>query len=139
MTEINPLDITYSSYHLAMFNTLETFLGIINTCMPVLRPVLRKILSSKALGWTQNGSTGSGSGSKWSREVNNSTNPRTKEPKNRQFVRMHEPYPLTDLSTTHTSIIHNGDLENNSPKDRNTDASGRIRITQQWQVDSRPT
>jgi hypothetical protein len=56
---LNLADFWYSSAGLANWSVLEPTLGIVNACLPVLRPVAQKILGSKVFAWK----SGSGEGS----------------------------------------------------------------------------
>lgn len=49
--DLDPLDFTYTMVDDLIFGGLEIELGIINACLPLLQPILKKVLGSKST-WT---------------------------------------------------------------------------------------
>jgi hypothetical protein len=47
------LDLSYSGAALARWSVLEPTLGVVNACLPVMRPVLQKLLGSSRFEWTK--------------------------------------------------------------------------------------
>lgn len=54
--ELDPLDFTYSVVPDLIFGALEIELGIVNACLPILRPLVRKVFGSDSTflrGWSK--------------------------------------------------------------------------------------
>lgn len=101
--EIDPLDFTYTIVADTIFGGLEIELGIINACLPLLRPLLRKLTSSSTGLTTYNTNPGRSDG------FNSSQTKSSTIASSKNFSRLRENvYPLHDMETS----IHGGaDLE----------------------------
>lgn len=116
---LDPLDFTYSVVPDLVFGALEIELGIVNACLPLLRPVLNKLSGSEwdfATGWTRKTDMGdrSSKNQKGSGYVNH-----------RSFDRLPDNiYPLsgvapgasTNHSTARAHVDSFDDLEEGGPK-----------------------
>lgn len=90
-------DLTYNIAPLAMWTNLEPILGVFNACLPVVRPVFRKLCRSNL----STGSTQSRGGIKYNPSWVGSlakTRIRNNPPGSHQFDDLS--YPLTNQSTT---------------------------------------
>jgi len=127
---------------------LETTLGIVNTCLPVCRPSLRKLYPSSAVAWTRSKIYSRGSShntSRWYGSISN--RPSDSESKNNAFQKINDVdqrYPLTDIMGTQTeSAIVGGDpsgrlsdLESQSEHSISKSHHQNIRVLRQWEVKS---
>ncbi|RDL41339.1 Uncharacterized protein BP5553_01318 [Venustampulla echinocandica] len=101
---LDPMDFTYTVVEDTIFGGLELELGIINACLPILRP-----LFSKAFG------SNSALASIWTRKTENDSTDKSKtnwssQKESKRFHRLNDDtYPLTDLTTT--TIYANNDVE----------------------------
>jgi hypothetical protein len=144
--ELVPSDITFTQVHFALFNVLETLLGILNTCLPVLRPVLKKIPITKSFSWTKNtketGSSDARSYQKtWYRrnKVPSSYRSKLGDP---DFQRIDEHrYPLNEITSVdgHNTVkVGRADTSTDDIEGlvgfTSDDTVNKIRVTQDWQV-----
>ena len=92
---------TYSAAVIARWSILEPTLGIVNSCFPVLRPVMQKLVPSKVIAWTRGSSKDSRR--PWSPSPEN-TLLHSKEGAKKHFHRLEDHlYPLGDK--THTTVM----------------------------------
>jgi len=134
------MDITYSSANLALFNALETTLGIINTCLPVLRPVMQKISSPGMFEWTTAWTNNTTNGSRRWYETSSVRDPKSQ---GERFNRIDDQlYPLNEYAPESSVQIgrqsQNSSEEGYNVNPRRERSQENIRVTQVFQVDSRP-
>lgn len=89
---LDPLDFTYSVVPDLVFGALEIELGIVNACLPILRPLVRKAFAADSTffkGWSKKAEMNSdGSEAHKSSMIN----------RNRNFERLSDTiYPLTEI------------------------------------------
>lgn len=99
-------DFTYSAAALSRWSVLEPTLGIVNACLPLLRPVIRQIRKAGILSSMQ-GTTNASEESNMERRFFSSskrTSCHTNEIDTRSFRRLADPYPLEDDPVVRSQI-----------------------------------
>ena len=56
LKNLNFADFTYAVEPVAIWSVLEPTLGIISACLPIIQPIVRKLVNSRAFAWTKESS-----------------------------------------------------------------------------------
>lgn len=128
-------DFTYSAAALSRWSVLEPTLGIVNACLPLMRPVIQQIRKAGILSSMQ-GTTNASKESNTERRFFSSskkTSGHTDENDTRSFRRLADPYPLEDDPVVRSqTVIGKASSEGHSPER----AKNVIEVTTGWDVHS---
>ena len=133
--QVTNRDQTYSATLLVCFTLLESQLGIVLACLPIIRPATVKLRDSTAntLTWRL---LSTGKGSTTNSQTSSSANPATAKSKKGAFDRLYDNmYPFTLASTTVNEVQSTAldDLEtiDGTTKSGNIPQRG-IQVTRTW-------
>ncbi len=123
------LDITYDLAKLAIWTDLEPTLGMINACLPVMQPALRRVFGTdnKTVSRTATSSS--------------AARLRTESTRKSKFRKLDNSYALTNTGVTETYVGTSGqassvgDLEGYSSEATSKGKDG-IRVQRNWHVTS---
>ncbi|KAL8832176.1 MAG: hypothetical protein Q9170_004993 [Blastenia crenularia] len=145
--DLNSSDITYTSPHFALYNVLETLLGVFNSCLPVTRPIFQMLFEKSSL----LGSKGShdsafrrGAGTRRNLyQKFKRSKPRNRGSDKDSFQELHDDrYGLSNIATAtnETSIgtpvktTNSTDLEEQLIDSEQMKPLDRIKVTRAWDV-----
>ncbi|KAI1213679.1 uncharacterized protein F4807DRAFT_196098 [Annulohypoxylon truncatum] len=114
-------DLTYGVGLGTIYSTLEPTLGIVNSCLPVIKPSLKRIFAANSGDWTKKvlkRSTATGS--------QDTSTPPAIGPLSHGFERLDDSIPLANVRA-HTRT-------NNTSRWDNTEDINNILITREWEV-----
>lgn len=117
-------DLTYSTPPGAIYSILEPTLGVVNSCLPIIKPATNKCirhLTNMQITKTLSSTITAGLSSTASKD--HKFPPARREGNNHDFMRLHDDIPLTILETGPSS--HEDDP-----------SSDAITITRRWDVES---
>lgn len=133
-------DVVYSSTRGVYWTTLEPTLGVVNACLPVMRPALRKIFNKELSIWSKFHGTQVSPERRWFHGSARSASQKGGPEKN-HFRRLSDPnYLLTDLEASQKPSATTFDIVSlntaDAPQKRFDEAlSGDgIKVTRSWNV-----
>ncbi|KAF2970765.1 hypothetical protein GQX73_g2805 [Xylaria multiplex] len=91
-------DSTYTGSGVAAYSILEPTLGVVNACLPLTRPALKKLLENSSSGWAGKSLRYYGSSSTEANVTSTNGNPDHQH----QFRRLEDNIPLTDVRPTNS-------------------------------------
>lgn len=107
--KIDAQDVTKSYASVGILSLLEPLLGVINACLPFMKPILRKFTQAKMLAWTKG--TGTGTSASGGSNVD----------RFKQFQRLDDAaYPLGGLPSSvpgHMTGVHLTGVSSKAPLD----------------------
>ncbi|RYP79462.1 hypothetical protein DL770_006643 [Monosporascus sp. CRB-9-2] len=117
-------DITYTNTRIVIYSILEPTLGLVNACLPTIKPALHAIFGTGTQTRTRiSKDRSSMNNSSLAALLDHQVSPTINDPYNDNFVRLEDSIPLAHI---HTERFTNANAE-----DINT-----ITVTRRWDVDS---
>ncbi|KAI2637748.1 hypothetical protein GGS26DRAFT_544993 [Hypomontagnella submonticulosa] len=117
-------DLTYTAGPGALYSNLEPTLGVVNACLPTIKPAINRIFGAGAMKWTKKKSNGTDSSNTVAENESNLLSS-VKGARHGDFIRLEDNIPLTSVSAER----HFG---------RNIEESNSITITRGWGVHNSP-
>ncbi|CAI6019504.1 unnamed protein product [Clonostachys chloroleuca] len=117
-------DLTYTVVPIAIWSALEPALGVVNACLPTMMPALTYMFGPGIFGFSRSGNSEGLSGK--SKEALPSHESRgnfsnNRKPVNRDFERLEDEFPLTDIHVDSSSNFTNH-------------SGGGITVTRKWEL-----
>lgn len=113
-------DMTYTVTPGAIYSILEPTLGVVNACLPTIKPAINKMVGASTWNWTTRGYSSN------NKKASSAASKDRKIPSavNREFVRLDDDIPLTSVQAGNQSNV-------NVEEGGNT-----ITVTRAWEVDN---
>lgn len=91
-------DLTYTETPGAIYSVLEPTLGVVNACLPTIKPAINKLLGPDALNWSRHDPESKGSSNKTPLQKRNRKHGGSiKGNITRDFERLDDEFPLSDV------------------------------------------
>ncbi|KAI1385850.1 uncharacterized protein F4822DRAFT_356071 [Hypoxylon trugodes] len=114
-------DMTYTVTPGAIYSVLEPTLGVVNACLPTMRPALIRIFGNGSLNWSRKDGLGTNDSSILSnRDRRLARN--SKDRYSRNFLRLDDDIPLTNIQAENRQAIDSGQ-------------SNVITVIREWDID----
>ena len=141
INNLDLVDFSYSSNGLGRWSFLEPSLGVVNTCLPVMRPALLKILGSHTMTWAAKGSRHGSSDQRWipmrAKEIGTTM---TSHPKQfRPLVDWEHPFDGVSISGRPSAMASSATQASEPVKPRSPTlicSLKGIRCTTEWNVET---
>ena len=133
-------DFTYSAASLSIWSILEPTLGIINACLPLIRPACQEVFKSNVFAWSK-ASTAQRKTDSGHSHRSNKPPLQSKASNAQNFHRLYDHlYPLEEVETNPNCAanrLQDLDLGSSPPKSArtgSTKSTAAIKITNSWDV-----
>ncbi|PVI01621.1 hypothetical protein DM02DRAFT_627521 [Periconia macrospinosa] len=146
-------DFAYASVDLSIWSVLEPTLGIVNACLPVLRPIIARLMNSPAFVWARTTVWGSTKSASQGTELTFDKNRKSgwkgmlssNKPDAKDFKKIRDPYALDTVNLVGNDPRDDIELSNHSGIGTETygggivhgnkKPDGDIRVTTDWTID----
>lgn len=90
-------DLTYTVTPGAIYTVLEPTLGVVNACLPTIKPAIVKLFGSKALNWTRHDRSKNSGRSGSTPQASGRSQRKVKGNITRDFERLDDEFPLNEI------------------------------------------